>query len=94
MRLLVIALLALVPASAPAVSVQGAPAGDMPTVNPNEGQPASCPATSRYQASRRGSKPQAQKLTELPDADAYAAVYRRIDKCEVPIVVKYGVGGR
>ena len=38
--------------------------------------------------------PKAQKLNELPDADVYRAVYRRIGKCEAPIIVKFGVTGR
>ena len=70
------------------------PAGDMPMINPKANQPASCPATSRYEASRRGKTPKAQRLTELPDADMYKAVYRRIGRCEAPIIVKYGVAGR
>jgi hypothetical protein len=69
------------------------PIRDMPALNPNAGQPANCPATSRYEASGRNKKPKAQKLTELPDADAYRTVYRRIGGCEVPIIVKYGIGG-
>jgi hypothetical protein len=75
-------------------AASGQPAGDMPIMNPRAGQPSNCPATSRYEASRRGKTPQAKKLGELPDADAYRAVYRRIGKCEVPIIVKYGMGGR
>jgi hypothetical protein len=70
------------------------PLGDMPTINPKAGQPANCPATSRYEASKRGKVPRAQKLNELPDADVYRAVYRRIGQCEAPIIVKYGVVGR
>jgi hypothetical protein len=70
------------------------PAADMPTINPKADQPATCPATSRYEASRRGKTPRAQKLGELPDADMYKAVYRRIGRCEAPIIVKYGVAGR
>jgi hypothetical protein len=70
------------------------PIGDMPIINPKFGQPASCPATSHYETSRLGKTPRAQKLNELPDADVYSAVYRRIGKCEAPIIVKYGVSGR
>lgn len=70
------------------------PAADMPTINPKADQPATCPATSRYEAARRGRTPKAQKLGELPDADMYKAVYRRIGRCEAPIIVKYGVAGR
>ena len=92
MRLLAVALLALIAASAPSAAAQ--PAADMPVVNPKAGQPADCPATSRYEATRRGKTPQAQKLADLPDADAYKAVYRKIGRCEVPVIVKYGVSGR
>jgi hypothetical protein len=36
-----------------------------------------------------------RKLTELPPANVYSAVYRRdANGCEKPIVVKYGVGRR
>ena len=69
------------------------PARDMPVINPKANQSAICPATSRYEASKRGKNPKAQKLNELPDADLYRTVYRRIDGCEIPIVVKYGVSG-
>ena len=71
-----------------------APASDMPVFDPREGQPAACPAISRYEASRRGKTPRAQKLNELPDADLYRAVYRRIGRCEVPVIVRYGVARR
>jgi hypothetical protein len=68
--------------------------GDMPVLNPKAGQPANCPATSRYEASKRGRAPKAQKLGELPDADVYRAVYRHIGPCEAPIIVKFGVSAR
>jgi len=77
-----------------AASAAAEPAGDMPIVNPKAGQPATCPATSRYEASRRGKTPKAQNLNELPDADMYSAVYRRVGRCEAPIIVKYGIAGR
>jgi len=76
------------------LAASAAPAADMPTINPKANQPARCPATSRFEASRRGKAPKAQRLTELPDADLYKAVYRRIGGCEAPIIVKYGVAGR
>lgn len=76
------------------LAASASPTADMPTINPKANQPASCPATSRYEASRRGKAPRAQRLTELPDADLYKAVYRRIGGCEAPIIVKYGVAGR
>jgi hypothetical protein len=77
-----------------AASAAAEPAADMPIVNPNAGQPATCPATSRYEASRRGKTPKAQKLNELPDADMYSAVHRHVGRCEAPIIVKYGIAGR
>ena len=76
------------------LAASASPAGDMPTINPKANQPASCPATSRYEASRRGKTPRAQRLAELPDADLYKAVFRRIGRCEAPIIVKYGIAGR
>jgi hypothetical protein len=89
MLLLASALIAAVPAS---TSAQ--PVGDMPILNPREGEPASCPVTSRYEASGRNKKPKAQKLPELPDADVYAAVYRHIGRCEAPVIVRFGISGR
>jgi hypothetical protein len=32
-------------------------------------------------------------LNQLPAADMYNAVYRRVGDCEVPIIVRYNVGG-
>jgi hypothetical protein len=77
-----------------AAAASAEPVGDMPIINPKAGEPSTCPATSRYEASRLGKTPKAQKLNELPDADVYRAVYRRIGKCEAPIIVKFGVTGR
>jgi hypothetical protein len=74
-----------------AASASAQPVGDMPIINPKATQPASCPATSRYEASRRGKTPKMQKLNELPDADVYSAIYRKIGKCEAPVIVKFGV---
>ena len=76
-----------------AAAASAQPIGDMPVINPKASQPTNCPATSRYEASRRGKTPKAQKLNELPDADVYRAVYRKIGKCEAPIIVKFGVSG-
>ena len=75
-------------------AIMAIPAANMPVINPNAAQSANCPATSRYEAARRGKTPQSRKLSQLPDADMYKTVYRRIGGCEAPIVVKYGVGGR
>ena len=84
---------AFLAAAAPASAVVES-ARDMPVVNPKDGQPANCPATSRYEATGRGKMPKARKLNQLPDADAYRAVYRHIGRCEAPMIVKYGISGR
>ena len=52
-----------------AASTSAQPVRDMPAINPNAGQPANCPATSRFETARRGKTPKAQKLGDLPDAD-------------------------
>ena len=52
-----------------------------------------CPPTSRYEAARRGGKLPPSLLTELPGADMYNAVYRKVGGCEVPMIVRYDVGG-
>ena len=76
-------------------AIQPNPARDMPVMRPGGDALASiCPPTSRYEASGRSKTPQPKKLNELPAADAYRTVYRAVDGCEVPIVVRFGVGGR
>ena len=62
-------------------------------INPNGPLSSTCPPTSRYEAARRGGKLPPTLLTELPAADMYNAVYRKIGGCEVPIIVRYDVGG-
>jgi len=57
-------------------------------------QSKNCPRTTSYVAVERGKSVAPRKLSELPPANAYKAVYRRVDGCEVPVIVKYGVGGR
>jgi hypothetical protein len=50
-----------------------------------------CPRTTRYLADKsglyRGQPLTPRKLTELPSATAYMAVYRRIGGCEAPLTV-------
>ena len=52
---------------------------------------AKCPQTTSYLADKAGvyrSQPLTpRKLTELPPAKGYMAVYRHIDKCEVPMTM-------
>ena len=80
-----ISLLTLLLAGAsPAVAHDEARIGDAPT----------CPRTTAMHAYDRSKPPTLQRLGDLPPANAYAAVYRLIRGCEVPVVVRYGVGGR
>lgn len=53
-----------------------------------------CPRATSMHAFDRSKPPKMQRLGELPPANAYSAVYRLVRGCEVPIVVRYGVGGR
>lgn len=107
MRLLfpVLALPLLVPAASaaqtpapagPRISAEESPAPpvpirDMPVINPNVNSEF-CPPTSRYEATKRGEKLGAQKLNELPMADGYKAVLRRVDGCNAPVLVGFGFG--
>jgi hypothetical protein len=77
-------------AAAPAAAPQ--PIGDMPVLNPNADASQSCPPISRFEAMKRGAKLKPELLDELPTADMYKAVYRRIGRCVAPIVVGYGIG--
>ena len=87
MRLLVAALIAFAPAAAISAS--------LPDRSPKPfAKPANCPQTAHYFAWHRDKSVKLRKLTELPDANAYAAVSRRVRGCEAPVVVKYGVSKR
>jgi len=55
---------------------------------------AKCPRTTSVYAFRQGQPLQPRKLGELPDANAYKAVYRTVGGCEVPVLVKYSVSRR
>lgn len=94
MRVLLLTSLLAIPASAASV-----PAGDMPTYNPTPREAAGlCPKTAAQVAAeraKRGGAAKLHKLTELPPANAYIAVFRHDSRgCEAPIVVRYGVGRR
>ena len=56
--------------------------------------PIDCPKTTSHHAMKPGDSLKLQKLGELPPANAYAAVYRQVGGCEVPVIVRYNVGGR
>jgi len=91
MRLLVLALVLSVGSSGYAAPTTRA--RQTPVINPNGPASAICPPTSRYEAARRGGKLPPSLLTELPGADMYNAVYRKVGGCEVPMIVRYDVGG-
>ena len=70
------------------------PAVAAPNATPPSRKSATCPRTTNYYAWKRGKPLTPQNLTELPPANSYYTVYRVIGGCEIPIVAKYGVGGR
>ena len=53
-----------------------------------------CPRATNYYAWQRDKKVDPRNLGELPPANAYRTVYRLVNGCEVPVVVRYNVGGR
>lgn len=68
--------------------------GNMPTLDPMPGS-AFCPETAMSLARKMGEQPpDAIRLTDLPPAQMFMAVDRRVDGCPAPIVVQYGIGGR
>lgn len=88
----VIALPLLIPAASTAQAPS--PAVHVPNSNsPLARKADNCPQTTSVYAWDRSKKVQPQKLNELPDANAYAAVLRHIGQCEVPVVVRYGISG-
>jgi len=94
MRVLLLSSLLALPASAAAL-----PARDMPAYNPTPRAAAGlCPKTAAQIAAdrvKKGGGTKLHKLTELPPANAYIAVFRHDPRgCEAPIVVRYGVGRR
>lgn len=94
MRVLLLTSLLALPASAATM-----PARDMPAYNPTPRAAAGlCPRTAAQVAAERvknGGTTKLHKLTELPPANAYIAVFRHDSNgCEAPIVVKYGIGRR
>ena len=94
MRFLAAALLILLPASAGAVSAQKAQP-QKPHVKKGVWLSApDCPRTTSFYAYTPGDPVTPRKLTELPPANMYAAVLRHDGRCEIPVIVKYGVGGR
>ena len=89
------AALVLLSLSAPAFA-----AGPLAARQPPLGTPStSCPKTTSYLADKsglyRGEPLMPRKLTELPPATGYMAVYRVINGCEAPLtMVEYRRGVR
>jgi len=90
MRLLIAAIALSVTGTSSALP-QPARTGEMPVIDPSPDAAGNCPPISRFHAQRQGGTPAPKKLNELPSADTYATVYRRIGGCEVPVIVRYGV---
>ena len=65
-----------------------------PPPAPFFGKAPHCPKPTGVHAWSRDKKVAPRKLTELPPANAYSAVYRTVGGCEVSVVVRYGVGRR
>ena len=89
MRLLLMACAGLI-ATAPAVA---APALAGPITTPKYSAPAHCPRTTNHYAAEPGKPLKPRKLTELPPAIGYMAVYRTVNGCEVPMtIIEYRTG--
>lgn len=61
---------------------------------PGHAQSKECPRTTGVHAFDRNQRVELRKLGELPPANAYRAVYRLVGGCEVPVIVKYNIGGK
>jgi hypothetical protein len=78
-------------AAIPAQVVAPAPLYSMGVIDTIHNR-ATCPPISRYEAAKRGGKLKPQFLDELPPADVYKAVYRRVGGCVSPVIAKFGIG--
>ena len=96
MRVLSISFLALLPGAVGAASPAPVPAvaiepGALPTPDVSN-----CPRTTTYHAFDTSKPVAPRKLNELPRAQGFMAVHRRLDGCEVPLtIIEYrNAGGR
>jgi len=56
---------------------------------------ANCPRTTNYYAWHRGKSLKPRRLTKLPPAKGYMAIYRRVGGCEMPMTMtEYRQSGR
>ena len=62
------------------------PAANMPVVNPLQ-SPANCPETHMSFARKQAERPRAIPLNQLPRAEMFAAVDRRIGRCPAPLIL-------
>jgi len=77
----------------PVIPPQHYAPGEMPVLNPNAPVGKACAPTSRSEAARRGGRLGIQRLNELPAADMYVAVDRRVEGCMAPIITRFDIGG-
>ena len=88
MRLLSLAILCVI----------AAPAAAEPVKAPKAPEAANCPRTTSHYArdgsAYRGDRVAPKKLTELPPAIGYMAVYRKVNGCEAPMTMVEYRGGR
>lgn len=80
----------LLGAASPAPLVPAAP---MPVQSPFQDR-AGCPDTPMSLARKQGANPKARPLSELPPAQAFAAVDRRVDGCAMPMLISEARSGR
>lgn len=94
MRVLAAALLALLPVAAGAVSVPAQPQIKAPPMTKGviSLYSGNCQRTTTYHAYNPGEPLQPRRLAELPPANAYATVLHHDGRCEIPVVIRYGVG--
>ena len=88
----VLAILVALPllGAAPALSVR--PAASMPVQNPYADE--RCPETPMSLARKQGERPSARRLGELPPAQTFMAVDRRVDGCAAPMLMTEALSGR
>lgn len=94
MRLLILAAVLAAPSSVS--SAAGAPA---PAVPADRALPGARSATSTQDCRRPDviladapAAPEAKRLGELPPGDLILSVYREVDGCMAPVIVRYGEG--
>jgi hypothetical protein len=85
-------ILAALPLLGAAPSTAVRPAAPMPFQNPYADE--RCPETPMSLARKQGANPRARNLAELPSAQTYAAVDRRVDGCAIPMLLSEARSGR